>query len=205
MEICGCYCVWNEEETIAISMRSILPLVDRFLIIDGKFKGYPEGLPVNSTDRTVEIAKTFPNVEVIQLKEPLIQCEVRDMYAETGADWNIDMAGHQIMFGDVKRLRHELAYNRPFVSVDIPVYARVQDLITGKTYRRCRMWHRNCGYHYGNHHWMRLDKNGQTLEGRGFYADFVYILTLHELRSLERKKLKDAHLLWRSAHPNERW
>lgn len=51
-----CYIVYNNERTIRRSLKSILPYVEKVIMVDGAFKDYPHFYPF-STDRTFYTAK----------------------------------------------------------------------------------------------------------------------------------------------------
>lgn len=52
----ACYCVFNGERTLAKSLKSILPFVDKVVMVDGAFQLYPHKVPW-STDNTKGIAE----------------------------------------------------------------------------------------------------------------------------------------------------
>jgi hypothetical protein len=205
MTICAFYSVWNEEDSIALSMRSVAPLVDSYVIADGRYEGSGEGMSINSTDKTLQIARQFPNVRIIRCNEALPQVEKWNLCCNTGADWTVIMAGHQILFGDLHRLRYELGYKRNFGSVDIDVIANLDELIKHVSWKRCRIFHKSSGFHFENHHWIRKNGRGQIIDGRGWYCSYVKALCLHELRNKERQQIKQNFLLWRSNNPNKEW
>jgi len=63
--IVACYPVFNEDEFLECSLKSIYPFVDRIIVLDGAvelmmFCANPDG---SSTDRTLEIVRSFPDPE----------------------------------------------------------------------------------------------------------------------------------------------
>lgn len=63
--IVACYPIFNEDDFIAYSLRSVYPFVDRIIILDGAgelmmFCANPDG---SSTDNTLEIVRSFPDPE----------------------------------------------------------------------------------------------------------------------------------------------
>jgi hypothetical protein len=196
---------YNEEDTIALAMRSVEALVDGYWIVDGRFKGFSEGSPIHSTDRTLEIAKRFPNVRIEVLTEVLPECDKRNVFSKSPADWNVIVDAHALWLGDLRRLKHELGYWQDFRTVDIECFPSTNAWLTKTGHWYSFVWNSSSGFHFGNHHWMHLGKDGNVTERKGKRVDYVKILYLSDLLSKERKQLKDAYLLWRSKNPNERW
>jgi len=56
MKMYACYIVYNNENTIKRSLKSVVPFVEKVIMIDGAFKHYPYYFPF-STDKTYDIAK----------------------------------------------------------------------------------------------------------------------------------------------------
>ena len=52
----ACYVVFNNESTIIASLKSIVPYVERVIMVDGAFVDYPHEVPF-STDYTKELAQ----------------------------------------------------------------------------------------------------------------------------------------------------
>jgi hypothetical protein len=205
MKILACYIVWNEEEFLPLSMRSVSELVDGYVVVDGNLKGWAEDKPNLSTDRTVEKARQFDNVKVIQTDAPMSECDKRELYLKEEADWYLTIDAPDIMFGDIKRLRYELQNSFPHYGVDGHIYASLQDFSVKLSQVRCILHHKDSGYHFGEHHWNTLDKQGRYMNGNGVRIDYVNIVSLRELRTKERIAQKDAYLQYRVLHPEERF
>ena len=83
-KIWACYVVFNEEQNIARSMRSVQAYVDGFIIIDTCFPSNPVDA-TNSTDNTmVEAGNACGNKELIYIAESKRMCEqeARNRYME---------------------------------------------------------------------------------------------------------------------------
>lgn len=65
----ACYIVYNSAKTLALSLRSIVPYVDKVIIVDGAFADYPHKHP-QSTDGTKAIAKKICGDKLIWVKCP---------------------------------------------------------------------------------------------------------------------------------------
>ena len=63
----ACYIVYNNERTIRRSLKTVLPHVDKVIMVDGAFKDYPHFYPF-STDRTHYIAKRMCGDKLIWRK-----------------------------------------------------------------------------------------------------------------------------------------
>lgn len=56
LKVYACYIVYNNEHTIIASLKSIVPYVEKIIMVDGAFKDYPHEIPF-STDYTKELAQ----------------------------------------------------------------------------------------------------------------------------------------------------
>jgi len=205
MKILGCYIVWNEEEFLPLSMRSVAQLVDGYIIVDGNLQGWAEDKPLLSTDRTIEKALQYTNVKVISLEKPLPECDKRELYLKESADWYVEIDAPDIMFGDIRRFRYELENSIQPYAVDGYVYPSLEDFYLKNPVIRCIAHHKTSGYHYGNNHWVRLDGEGRCIDGKGHRIQYVQIVSLRELRTKERVAQKDAYLQWRVRHSEVRF
>jgi hypothetical protein len=196
---------YNEEDFIWLAMRSVVDLVDGYYVIDGRHKGFSEGSPVPSTDRTLEIVQRFRNVRVEVLTEAKLECEKRNMFRDSLADWNVIVDSHSVWMGDLRRLKYELENSKGFRTVDVGCFASTKAFLDNVMIYWTFIWHKDSGFHFGSHHWMHLGKDDSCTEGKGRRIDYVKILYLSDLLSVDRRKLKDAYMLYRSANPSEAW
>jgi hypothetical protein len=120
-EIYACYIVYNEADKIAISLNSILPYVDKVIIIDGAFEDFKHDNP-QSTDGTKEIAEKICGNKLIWVDCPkkkdkyipwILESEKREAYLKyipVGA-WFYILDADTIWFGDIKTLSDKLRNN----------------------------------------------------------------------------------------------
>lgn len=77
----ACYIVYNNEKTIGQSLESVLPHVEKVVIVDGAFETYPHKVPW-STDNTKGIAEKLCGSKLIWVgcEKPWTQIEKRNQY-----------------------------------------------------------------------------------------------------------------------------
>ena len=110
-EIVACYVVFNEEDHLAESIRSIKNYVDRFIVIDSVFKSNPIEA-THSTDRTRAVAEAVcaaPPAKTclyIESLEKITEVEARNSYLEFlgSSDWAFVIDGDEILYGDHARI-----------------------------------------------------------------------------------------------------
>ena len=198
MTVLACYSVWQDDERLGVSMRSVQPVVDRYVIVDGRYEGFFKDRPVGSTDHTLEIAHRFPSVKTIPLTEALRPVQKRNLYLKESADWYLIMDADEILYGDLKRLRNLLEPKSKVLAYNIPTFLRLSDLAVGKAHTYCRLVHKNAGFHYSRYHWIRLNSDGKTIEEKAQTLDFVKVLALNELIPQERQTEKIRWSIYRS-------
>jgi len=96
------YCVFNEARHIEKSIRSIYDFVDKIVVIDGPYIGYPHN-SLKSTDGTREIVLSFDKVKLIDIPHPMRQPDKRSLMFFEEADWYFWIDGDEIAVGDVSR------------------------------------------------------------------------------------------------------
>jgi hypothetical protein len=101
MIIQACYSVYNDERFLEPSLIAIRPFVDRTLVVDGSYTGYPtQGI---STDRTKEICHqlgaTYLSVQGLGIKEKM------SCFFISGVDWYIHVDADEIPIGRPVELR----------------------------------------------------------------------------------------------------
>lgn len=93
--------VWNDEMTIADTIRSIKAYADRFVVVDCAYLGN-QGAP-NSTDRTREIVEGLVGDRLTYITPPerLHQHEARDLYLEPirEGDWLFVLDADELLVG----------------------------------------------------------------------------------------------------------
>jgi hypothetical protein len=114
-EIYACYIVYNEADKIAISLNSILPYVDKVIMVDGAFKSYPHDNP-QSTDGTKAVAEKICGDKLIWIdcsKAWISEGTKRNEYLKyipEGA-WFYILDADTIWFGDIKSLSDKIRIN----------------------------------------------------------------------------------------------
>lgn len=117
-EIYACYIVYNEADKIAMSLISIVPHVDKVVIIDGAF-AHVNFVHPESTDGTKEIAEKLCGKKLIWVDCPKdgdkyipwkTQVEKRNAYLRRVPlnSWFIIVDADVIVTGDIKKLFDEL-------------------------------------------------------------------------------------------------
>lgn len=121
--VIGCVVAFNEVDRVEKALRSIAPLVDRIVFVDGARVGYPleAGASYISTDGTIEVAERY-GAEVILPTGGPWQDEVtqRNQYlvGEDG-DWYIVLDADEVLAGELPDLQGETdAYLLRIVATD---------------------------------------------------------------------------------------
>jgi hypothetical protein len=111
-EIYACYIVYNEADKIAISLNSILPYVDKVIIVDGAFENFPHIVP-QSTDGTKEVAEKICGNKLIWVncsKAWISEGAKRNEYLKyipEGA-WFYILDADTIWYGDIESFSNKL-------------------------------------------------------------------------------------------------
>ena len=101
--IIGCMSVFNEARMIRTAIKS-LSWVDRMIVVDGSYKGYP--IQGNSTDRTVPIALAL-GAEVILAPPGLTQIAKRNRYlVGRPGDYYVVLDADEVWHGTPDQLTH---------------------------------------------------------------------------------------------------
>jgi len=123
-KVIACYVVFNEEENIARSIRSVKAYVDGVVIVDACFKSNTKyGAEItHSTDNTMDAAidacKDIP-LEYIEAHTRLNEQEARNLYLrciEEG-DWALYIDGDEVLYGEYSSINsmfkdiHQGVYN----------------------------------------------------------------------------------------------
>jgi hypothetical protein len=201
----ACTIAWNEEDFIGHAWQSVRALVDDYILVDCNLKGFGGNLPNQSIDRTVEMARRFGNVTVVQPETPLEECVKREVYLKMFTDWCCVIDADDIMLGDVKRLRIEALDGHLGNAVDMPIYTSLEEFHHNRFHRWTILFNKKWGFHYGNHHWERLNGEGKVTDGNGRWIDYCYVVSLQELRPLQRTMQKLQYRIHTSQHSGERF
>src|SRR3989304_9807869 len=117
-KIYACYIVYNESDKIAISLNSIVPYVDKIVMVDGAFAHFKHVFP-ESTDGTKEIAEKICGTKLIWIDCPKKndkyvpwngQVDKRNAYMEQIPldAWFYVMDADVIVTGNIEKLFNEL-------------------------------------------------------------------------------------------------
>jgi len=95
----ACYIVYNSAKTLALSLRSIVPYVDKVIIVDGAFANYPHKYP-QSTDGTKSIANRICKNKLIWIDCPKTRKRTFKPWAGQVAKRNayLDLVPHGTFF-----------------------------------------------------------------------------------------------------------
>lgn len=108
--------IWNEETLIELSIKSVLPYADHFIVVDGAFKSNLKAVhsgKSESTDKTINIVKSLIPEEKLTVISPPNrfwedECEKRNAYYEKflelgkKGDWLFWMDGDEIAQDNVR-------------------------------------------------------------------------------------------------------
>ena len=129
MLITVCLAVWNEENSVAESIRSTKAYADRFVVIDSAFLTNPAP-GTHSTDRTREVCERVCHpVPLTYIESPvrLAEQEARNLYMDEVAegDWVFVIDGDEVLYGDHKvmvKFFNRVRSGKMTTAVTIPVY-----------------------------------------------------------------------------------
>lgn len=196
----ACYSVWNEEERLPLSIRSIEHYVDKILLIDGRYKGFADELPVNSTDRTLEVANKFKNVEIIKCTEPLEIYDKFNLFWTIDADWYLWLDCDEILYGEVRDAIYHVR-SKPDVPIwTIKTYTTLWNLYYGKDFPIPKIFRKGCGFKFCKEHAPYYDQYGNQVCHTAPKVPNVAIVGLTELRTdlhtqrKERYRERQSHL-----------
>jgi hypothetical protein len=125
--VAACYAIWNEEQTIAASMRSVKAYVDRFIIVDGAYASNPAPGPVVSTDETWTIIERIAHpLPLIYIPPPvrLVEHEARNLYlaAADPGEWLWLLDGDEILYGDYGEITDLVSHPPEYGATDLRVF-----------------------------------------------------------------------------------
>jgi len=205
--IIAVYSSWNEQNRIGASIASIHDYVDMVVVIDGRYEGFMEQCPVESTDLTKEIATSFSKVEFIQLHEAMRPCYKRGLMFSIPSDWYLIMDPDEIMYGPAmndifaKLESGELIGKGFNVKTYFDLNRRFRNIPGYFT----RFIHKSAGFHYGTNHWDRLDKDGNSMDIICKNLDGIEVIQMNELCGSKRTQAKSAWVTWRQGQGEEGW
>ena len=122
----ACYVVWNEEQHIAESIRSIRAYVDRIVVVDGAFSTNPggQGPSTDNTEAIVERAAGTTSLDYIVSTIPLQEQEASNLalaQLEVG-DWALIIDGDEVLYGDFNLARAPIARQPDVSAIALRVY-----------------------------------------------------------------------------------
>ena len=103
----ACYIVYNNERTIIVSLKSIVPYVEKIIMVDGAFKDYPHIIPY-STDYTKELAQKICGTKLTWIgcngKAWIGEPTKRNVYLKhiPNGKWFITIDGDEIVRGKIR-------------------------------------------------------------------------------------------------------
>jgi hypothetical protein len=180
--IMACYSVWNEEERLPLSIRSIERYVDKILIVDGRHKGFADELPVQSTDKTLEVARKFNKVEIIQCTESLEIYDKYNMFFTKDADWYIWLDCDEIIYGDIDKAVYMIKTRTDVPIWCIRTFISLERLYNNDFFFIPKVFSRSSGFRFVQEHVPYTDQNGVNLSLTAPALPTVCILGLTELR-----------------------
>jgi hypothetical protein len=205
MKIIAFMPVYNEERFLATSLESVSDLVDGYVLVDGRFIGNNEGGSMLSTDRTKEIALQFPNMTYVELTDPVYFLDFLNTYRQYNADWYVITEGHNVIIGDLTRLRNEIAYGIFKLAVQIPVYHSLDRVVKGECAYYPRVFSKESGMHWIKNHWdyrMNGEVDAYSVTPK---VDYVQLITFSDILSKERRAMKEKYYLYRVQHGGKGW
>ena len=154
----ACYIVFNAEQTLEESLNSIVPYVEKVVIIDGAFRDYPHKFPY-STDQTKEIAVKVCGEKLIWIdcgaKAWIGQVTKRNEYLKHVpiGEWFIVIDADEVLKGNLRyafrtALRHDRANYYTCLGIKIVNFRpKCGDDLTGMDAERWSSveWVRNVG------------------------------------------------------------
>lgn len=194
MVILAFYSVWNEEDRIGASIGSIHRYVDKILVMDGRYEGFWEGMPVNSTDHTIEIARKFPKVEILTCSDAMPRHEKLNLAFTKPSDWYLHIDADHVYFGDLGKAFRALRNRKNVKAYRIQTYELLQHIIERKVHHMPRLFHTSLGFRYVKEHSFYIDNKGREVASYAPILEGVWCLEMSEACSEERVKRK---MLWR--------
>ena len=190
MSVMACYSVWNEEERIGASIRSIHRYVNKVLVVDGRYKGFCETYSVGSTDHTLDIVSKFSKVKVIQCEEALPIHEKLNLFFTRSADWYLFMCADGIMFGDLRKAFSTIRKRTDVKIWRMRIYTWLKDIIEGTIHHQPRIFSKSSGFRYVKEHNFYKDHEGKQISVYAPILDDCWMVELNELCPVERQHRK---------------
>jgi len=207
------YCIFNEAVHIGKSIESIYDHVDRIIVIDGPYIGFPHN-SLKSTDGTREIVRSFGSkVELVDIPFPLEQWAKRSMMFGYKADWYFWIDGDEIAVGDVgegmdfvRRSKDEVLrvkmrlWNPPSNPAEWCIESIRQKGYYEVAYPKFFRW--QPGLHFSGYHNVVRDINRRLISPRGGFKTVPgFVLENRDFeRPIEWELKKQQYLRFKSAH-----
>lgn len=147
-KIWACYIVYNNVDYLRASLETVLPYVDRAIVVDGRYRTYP-GDEWHSTDGTLDIIKDMGDkVTLVPAQEWESQVEKRNVYMDMvpNGDWIFVIDGDELMFGNNKQLKNEIA------QLDSKIIRFRQENVDGSVRIRAKLFKKEEGLRYRGYH-----------------------------------------------------
>ena len=210
MRVVACYSVLNEGEFLPYSLKSVLPFVDKVVIVEGAYQCHVDNNQgqTHSIDDTWEVAQRFcdhPKVTAFQASEP-DQMRQRDLYLDRLEDGDIYLLidGDELYRGqDIQFIKDAFAEDPELTWIRLKLVTFIHDLKhhwprcpayrrVGRVsaYRYSTSW-RHCTRKYNAVHLFRNNGAGPNVvtSTKGISPEPDECCTFHT------KLLKDVHLL----------
>lgn len=209
----ACYICYNNERTIGRSLESILPHVEKVVIVDGAFKNYPHKVPW-STDRTKEVAEEICGDKLIWVgcDKPWSQIMKRNQYLEyvPNDELFIIMDSDDVLDGDptafnqinesylcvgVKCIKFYPKWKGSFFHIPEEAWLNLEwEKAGGVT---CRIYRKQEDMEYRNHH-------STVFVGRRTVSRYQHILDNIVLRSIGGKSWMEymSDIIYRLERPS---
>ena len=204
--IIGVMSTYNDGELIERALESLSEIVDRIVIVDGRYAEFPNHEGDFSTDGTLEIAMRYGEVYIAP---PVPEPEKRNMYLRGKPGdiyFHLD-ADEEVISGS----RESILNGMEGAEVGIVKFVNAN---TGVGFRRARLFRHYDGIHYDRLHYRIVDAQGNLYvsldkAGEGYKSGLVDLTVRHNCysRPKERKRLKSIYYQYLIEHEREieRW
>jgi len=199
MRIYACYCIYNEVDTIEQSINSIIDYVDKIVVVDGPFLGFP-AVSLKSDDGTLDILEQYKKKLIyIFVPKRMRAPEKRSLQFIEGADWYFQIDGDEVAVGDVEAGLSRLK-TTPHKVAEIVVYLK-----DGSKASYSRLVKYQPGLHFYENHYILKSFEGHQIRLYGQRE----VITEFYLKHLRRSPLREhKHQLYRRfklKHSRHNW
>lgn len=161
----GLQSVWNGDETVFDSLKSLDEICSNIVVIEGRWVGYTFG-ELRSTDNTISeihrfIKEAKSKVELIQLAIELHQFEARNILVSKVPinDWFLVLDSDEILTLHPTQDKIKQLLNEDKKGYCIRTYDEIEgDIVTGHLMDMPKIWHKVNGLQYTkNHRYMEIN------------------------------------------------